>query len=48
MRDLPGKAADIPAKFKGQKWARLGVNVDDEFEPLYIVHPDKKKTMVAQ
>ena len=42
VRDLPGKAADIPAKYKGEKWARLGVNVEDEFEPLYIVPPDKK------
>lgn len=43
IRDLPRGAADIPAKFKKQPWARLGVNVDHGFEPLYVVSPDKKK-----
>ncbi|MFC7382174.1 type I DNA topoisomerase [Sphaerisporangium rhizosphaerae] len=42
IRDLPEKADDIPEKFKGEAWARLGVNVDNEFEPLYVVNPDKK------
>jgi len=43
VRDLPGKAEQIPAKYKKEKWARLGVNVDNDFEPLYIVTADKKK-----
>jgi DNA topoisomerase I len=43
IRDLPEKAADIPAKFKGEIWARLGVNVDHGFEPLYVVNADKKQ-----
>ena len=43
IRDLPNRAADIPAAVKKEPWARLGVNVDDEFEPLYVVDPDKKK-----
>ncbi|WP_283139306.1 type I DNA topoisomerase [Rhizohabitans arisaemae] len=42
IRDLPEKADDIPAKFKEQPWARLGVNVDHEFEPLYVVNTGKK------
>ncbi|WP_205660488.1 type I DNA topoisomerase [Amycolatopsis antarctica] len=42
IRDLPRGAADVPAKYKGQSWARLGVDVDNGFEPLYIVTPDKK------
>lgn len=45
IRDLPRGAADVPAKYKGEKWARLGVNVDDDFEPLYVVSPDKKSTV---
>ncbi|WP_319449182.1 MULTISPECIES: type I DNA topoisomerase [unclassified Mycobacterium] len=45
IRDLPRSAADVPAKYKSESWARLGVNVDDEFEPLYIVSPDKKSTV---
>ncbi|WP_067649208.1 type I DNA topoisomerase [Nocardia harenae] len=42
IRDLPRGAADVPAKFKGQPWARLGVDVDNDFEPIYVVSPDKK------
>jgi DNA topoisomerase-1 len=45
IRDLPRGAADVPAKYKGQPWARLGVDVDNDFEPLYIVTPDKKSTV---
>ena len=43
IRDLPSGAADIPAKYKKEKWARTGVNVDDDFTPLYVVHSDRKK-----
>ena len=42
IRDLPTRAADIPAKYKKEKWARLGVDVENGFEPLYIVDADKK------
>lgn len=45
IRDLPRNAADVPAKYKSEPWARLGVNVDDNFEPLYIVSPEKKSTV---
>jgi len=43
VRDLPRVAAEIPEKFKKEKWARLGVNVDADFEPLYIVPDDKRR-----
>ena len=43
VRDLPASAAEIPEKYKKQDWARLGVNVEEDFEPLYIVSPKKKK-----
>jgi DNA topoisomerase-1 len=45
IRDLPQRAAEIPAKLKKEPWARLGVNVDKDFEPLYVVDPDKKRTV---
>ncbi|HEU4363577.1 MAG TPA: type I DNA topoisomerase [Mycobacterium sp.] len=45
IRDLPRNAADVPAKYKSEPWARLGVNVDADFEPLYIVSPEKKSTV---
>ena len=43
IRDMPDKAAEIPAKYRNEAWARLGVNVDHDFEPLYVVHSDKKQ-----
>ena len=43
IRDLPANAAEIPAKYKKEKWARLGVNVEKDFTPLYVVNKDKKK-----
>jgi DNA topoisomerase-1 len=43
IRDLPRNAADVPAQYKGQPWARLGVDVDNGFQTLYVVSPDKKQ-----
>ena len=43
IRDLPQSAADIPASVKGEKWARLGINVHDHFKPIYVVSNDRKK-----
>ncbi len=43
VRDLPQSASEIPEAVKGEKWAQLGVNVDADFEPLYVVPKDKKK-----
>ena len=43
IRDLPQSAADIPASVKGEKWARLGINVEDHFKPVYVVSNDRKK-----
>src|SRR6188768_4128399 len=42
VRDLPERAADIPAKYKKETWARLGVDTDNDFQPLYVVDPAKK------
>lgn len=45
VRDLPQSASEIPAKVKKEPWARLGVNVEKGFEPLYVV-PKKKAKVV--
>ena len=42
VRDLPSSASEIPAQFKGESWARIAVNIDDGFKPLYVVPKDKK------
>src|SRR2546430_2186000 len=42
IRDLPRSAADVPAAFKAEPWARLGVDVDNGFKPLYVVAKEKK------
>lgn len=43
IRDLPQGAKQIPAKYKGEPWASLGVNVEDGFTPIYVVSPGKTK-----
>ncbi len=43
VRDLPASADEIPAAQKDQEWATLGVNVNRNFEPLYVVPKTKKK-----
>ncbi len=42
IRDLPRGAADVPAAYKGESWARIGIDVDNGFKPLYVVSPEKK------
>jgi len=43
IRDLPRNAADVPPSHKGEAWARLGVDVDNNFKTLYVVSADKKQ-----
>ncbi len=45
IRDLPNSASEIPAKYKKEEWAKLGVNVDSAFEPLYIIPKEKKDNL---
>ncbi|MBW4619741.1 MAG: type I DNA topoisomerase [Cyanosarcina radialis HA8281-LM2] len=45
VRDLPPSSKDIPEEFKGKKWAELGVNVEANFEPLYIIPKEKQKVV---
>src|SRR4051812_34448263 len=45
IRDLPHSAAEIPEAQKKEPWARLGVDVDHDFEPLYVVDSKKKKVV---
>ena len=42
IRDLPQRAADIPKEFKKIAWAKEGVNIEEGFEPLYVINPDKR------
>jgi len=45
IRDLPASAREIPAKLKKNKWANLGIDIDNDYEPLYVVSSQKKKTV---
>ena len=36
VRDLPTGASEVPAKYKGEKWARTGVDIENGFAPLYL------------
>jgi len=42
VRDLPRNAAEVPASHKGEAWARLGVDIDHDFKPLYVVNSEKR------
>ena len=43
VRDLPSSAAEIPARIKDQKWARMGVDVENNFDPIYVIPKGKQK-----
>jgi len=45
VRDLPRGADEVPAAYKGEGWARLGVDVDNGFKPLYVVSPEKRSVV---
>ena len=47
VRDLPKSAKEIPEKFKKEKWATLGVNVDKDFDPIYTVPKNKTKVITT-
>jgi DNA topoisomerase-1 len=47
VRDLPQSASEIPANVKSEEWAKIGVNVGEDFEPLYVIPQDKKKVVKA-
>lgn len=45
IRDLPSSAEEIPPEYKQFEWARLGVNVENNFEPIYVIPKGKNKTV---
>lgn len=45
IRDLPSSAKEIPARYKKEDWSNLGINVDNDFEPLYVIPGSKKKVV---
>ncbi|HEX7095842.1 MAG TPA: type I DNA topoisomerase, partial [Acidimicrobiales bacterium] len=45
IRDLPRSAKDVPPAYKNEPWARLGIDVDNDFKPLYVISPDRKDTI---
>ena len=47
VRDLPDDASEVPAAYRGESWARLGIDVQNDFKPLYVV-PSRKKDVVKR
>lgn len=43
IRDLPNRAAEVPQKYQGLAWAKLAVDIDNDFAPIYVVHPSKRQ-----
>ena len=42
IRDLPQRAADIPKEVKKLAWSKEGVDIENDFAPLYVINPDKR------
>lgn len=47
IRDLPSSAEEIPAEYKGESWSQLGVNIEKNFEPIYVIPKGKKKIVTT-
>ena len=47
VRDLPTKASEIPKAYRSESWARLGIDVDNDFKPLYVLNSDKRDSVRA-
>ena len=45
IRDLPSAAAEVPQKYRSEPWARLGVRIDNGFEPIYVISTGKRKVV---
>ncbi|MFP4151453.1 MAG: DNA topoisomerase, partial [Alkalispirochaeta sp.] len=45
VRDLPQSAAEIPAKYKKEEWAKIGIDVEHDFAPLYVT-PKGKSSVI--
>ncbi len=45
VRDLPASASEIPASYKGKDWANLGVDIENNFDPIYVIPKGKKKVV---
>ncbi|WP_267384373.1 type I DNA topoisomerase [Cyanobacterium sp. uoEpiScrs1] len=45
VRDLPASAEEVPTSYKEKSWSNLGINIENDFEPLYVVPKGKKKVV---
>ena len=43
VRDLPDNASEIPARFRKEAWAKLGIHIERDFAPLYVILDSKKQ-----
>ncbi len=45
IRDLPQSAKDIPEKYKKKPWKNLGVDIENNFDPIYCIPKNKTKVV---
>lgn len=45
IRDLPQSADEVPAKVREKSWSQLGVDVEHDFDPVYVVPKQKRKVV---
>ena len=45
IRGMPRSASEIPAKYKKLAWSNLAIDVENDFEPIYVVFPESRDTV---
>lgn len=48
IRDLPDNASQLPEKYRKEEWASLGVNVEEDFDAVYVVKDPRSKKSLTE
>ena len=48
VRDLPDNASQMPEKYRKEEWAKLGVDVTNGFEPVYVIKGSRTKKTISE
>ena len=48
VRDLPDSASQVPDEFRGEEWANLGVNIERDFDPIYVIKDERSREAIAE
>ena len=45
VRDLPNNASEVPEAIKDKEWGSMAVDVENDFQPYYVISPNRKGTI---